>query len=65
VALGKETHSYLDLDELRRLMPIQNGGQSAKYIASISRRLLRTPMPVLEQIRKGYRARPRWDTDKV
>ena len=65
VALGKETHSYLDLDELRRLMPIQNGGQSAKYIASISRRLLRTPMPVLEQIRKGYRAQPRWDTDKV
>jgi hypothetical protein len=65
VALGKVTHSYLDLNELHRLMPIQNGGQSAKYIANISRRLLHTPMPMLEQIRKGYRARPRWDTDKV
>jgi len=65
VALGKVTHSDLDLSDLRRLMPIQNGGLSAKYIAGISRRLLRTPMPMLEQIRKGYRARPRWDTDKV
>jgi hypothetical protein len=46
-------------------MPIQNGGLSAKYIANISRRLLHTPMPVLEQIRKGYRARPRWDADKI
>ncbi len=65
VALGKETHSYLDLNELRRLMPIQNGGLSAKYIASIAHRLLHTPMPVLEQIRKGYRVRPRWDADMV
>jgi hypothetical protein len=65
VALGKETHTYLDLDELRRLMPIQNGGVSAKYIASISRRLLHTPMPMLEKIRKGYRAYPRWDADKA
>jgi hypothetical protein len=61
VALGKETHTYLDLNELNRLMPIQNGGLSAKYIAGISRRLLYTPISVLEQVRKGYRARPRWE----
>ena len=34
-------------------MPIQNGGTSAKRIANICQRLMRTPMPILEQIRKG------------
>jgi ABC-type ATPase involved in cell division len=61
VALGKETHTYLNLPELRRLLPIQNGGASAHQIANIARRLLHTPMPVLEQVRRGYRARPRWE----
>jgi len=61
VALEKETHTYLDLDELRRLMPIQNNGASAARIAAICHRLVRTPMPVLEKIRKGYRSRPRWE----
>jgi hypothetical protein len=63
LALGKETHTYLDKKELQRLMPIQNSGLSGKYIANIARRLLYTPMPVLEQVRLGYRARPRWEAD--
>lgn len=33
LALGKEVHSNLNLDELRRLLPIQNGGTSAQTIA--------------------------------
>ena len=61
LALNKETYTALDKKELNRLMPIQNGGVSAKRIANICQRLLRTPMPVLEQIRKGYRSRPRWE----
>jgi hypothetical protein len=61
VGLNKETHTYLDMNELRRLMPIQNNGTSARQIASIALRLLHTPMPVLEQIRLGSRARPRWE----
>jgi hypothetical protein len=61
VGLNKETHTYLDVSELRRLLPIQNGGMSAYYIASIARRVLHTPMHILEQIRKGYRPRPRWE----
>jgi hypothetical protein len=65
VALGKETHTYLNMNELRRLMPIQNGGTSARQIASIARRVLHTPMVVLEQVRRGYRARPRWEADKI
>ena len=35
IALGKKVHSYFDIDELKRLAPIQNGGVSAKNIAQI------------------------------
>lgn len=37
MALGKKVHSWFDVDELMRLQPIQNGGISAKTIASICR----------------------------
>lgn len=33
LVLGKEVHSNLNLDDLRRLLPIQNGGTSAQAIA--------------------------------
>lgn len=39
LALGKETHSDLDLDDLRRLMPLQNDA-AAPLIANACRRLL-------------------------
>ncbi|MEN9730673.1 MAG: hypothetical protein RLZ91_1792 [Bacteroidota bacterium] len=37
LALQKPVHSYFDLKELNALLPIQNGGSSAKHIASICR----------------------------
>jgi len=37
LALGKKVHSYFELDELKRLAPLQNGGTSAKNIANICR----------------------------
>ena len=37
MGLGKKVHSYFDLEELYRLMPIQNGGSSAKNIAEMCR----------------------------
>lgn len=62
VGLGKETHTVLDMNELKRLMPIQNNGDSARRIASICRRVLHTPMPLIERARKGYyRPRPLWE----
>ena len=61
VALGKEVHTSLNMNELRRLMPIQNTGISSQRIATICRRVLHTPMPVLQQVRRGVRARPRWE----
>ena len=37
IALGKKVHSYFDVEELKRLTPIQNNGTSAKNIAHIVR----------------------------
>jgi hypothetical protein len=39
LALGKETHAYADVDELRRLLPLQ-GGVAARNIAEVCRGLL-------------------------
>jgi hypothetical protein len=39
LALGKETYSDFDMDELRRLMPVQNGS-AAFNIANVCRRVL-------------------------
>jgi hypothetical protein len=61
VALGKKVYTSLDLDKLNRLMPLQNNGTSSQRIASIARRVLHTPMAVLNQIRRGMRARPKWE----
>jgi hypothetical protein len=46
LALGKEVYSYLDLNELKRLMPVQNGGTSASLIADECRSLLAMPLHV-------------------
>jgi hypothetical protein len=45
LALGKEVHSYFDVAELRRLSPLQNGGDSARRIAGVCRELLGLPDP--------------------
>jgi hypothetical protein len=44
LALGKEVYSYLDLEELRQLMPLQNGGTSASHIADECRDLIASPL---------------------
>ncbi|MGZ3416309.1 MAG: hypothetical protein ACXWUG_19685 [Polyangiales bacterium] len=44
LALGKEVHTYYDLDELRRLLPLQNK-RAAKNIAAIAREMLSLPAP--------------------
>lgn len=40
LALGKEVHSYFDIDMLRRLLPMQNGGASGSHIARVCRHIL-------------------------
>lgn len=61
VALGKEVFTNLDLEELRQLMPIQNKGESSQRIASLCRRVLQTPMPVLQQVRRNLHSQHQWE----
>lgn len=47
IALGKEVYCDVDLKDVRRLVPIQNGGTSAKVIAEVARELLASTKPVV------------------
>lgn len=40
IALGKKVHSYFDVDQLKKLAPIQNGGISSATIAGLCRRYI-------------------------
>jgi hypothetical protein len=40
LALGKQVYSDFDLEELKKLVPLQNGGKSASNIAEIARKTL-------------------------
>ncbi|MFO7663314.1 MAG: hypothetical protein R6X18_12080, partial [Chloroflexota bacterium] len=40
IALEKEVHSYFDLEMLKQLMPLQNGGMSGHNIAQLCRHIL-------------------------
>jgi hypothetical protein len=42
MALGKEVHTNFDPAEVRRLLPVQNGGTSARNIAGVCRELTGT-----------------------
>jgi hypothetical protein len=42
IVLGKQIHSYPDLENIYDFVPLQNGGQSALNIASVCRRLIRS-----------------------
>jgi hypothetical protein len=44
VALGKEVHSYNDVDQVRRLLPLQNRS-AARNIAAVCRELLAAAQP--------------------
>jgi CDP-Glycerol:Poly(glycerophosphate) glycerophosphotransferase len=40
LSLGKEVHSYFDLNSLREMTPLQNGGTSARNIAGVCRQVV-------------------------
>lgn len=40
IALGKKVHSYFDVENLKKLAPVQNGGRSAANIADLCRRYI-------------------------
>ncbi len=54
MALNKEVHSYFNLDDLKKLTPIQNNGTSAERIASIGRYFIESRGKSLEQIHETF-----------
>ena len=54
LALEKETYSNHDLDDLKQLVPIQNGGKSAKAIAEACRQQLVQWRPAISQARADH-----------
>jgi len=54
ILFGKEVHSAFDIEELKRLMPIQNNGTSAKKIAEIGKHILGFPRTSLDEIHKKF-----------
>lgn len=53
-AFNKEVHSAFDIEELKRLMPIQNNGTSAERIARIGNHLVEVPEATLEEIHEAF-----------
>ncbi len=58
LALGKEVYSRFDINELRRLTPVQNGS-AATNIAAVCRELLGIPAPAPERVGGGNLERGR------
>jgi hypothetical protein len=54
ILFGKEVHSAFNIEELKRLMPIQNNGTSAEKIAEIGKHMLEYPNSSLNEIHKKF-----------
>ena len=50
LTLNKEVHSYFDVEYLKKLVPLQNSGTSAKVIAEVGKSLLQMP---LQEVKSG------------
>ena len=57
LALDKEVHAYADLEQLRRLLPLQGGG-AARHIAGACRALLGQPTGGVAEIPGTLRSSP-------
>jgi hypothetical protein len=54
IFFGKEVYSAFEINELKRLMPIQNNGTSAERIAKIGRHLIEFPNSTPDEIRSLF-----------
>lgn len=53
LALGKEVFSNIQIEDIKKLTPLQNGGTSAKAIAEVARELLASTKPVVRTKEKN------------
>lgn len=56
--LGKDVHSYIDPSHLRQVLPVQNGGASARHIADVCRAALEGGPGWLEAARSRIGPQP-------
>jgi hypothetical protein len=54
LALGKEVHSYFDINLLKKLQPVQNNGMSSFNIAEVGKNLLKDKNSYSARIKKRY-----------
>jgi hypothetical protein len=59
LALGKEVYSSFDVEELRRMTPVQNRS-AARNIAGVCRELLEGPRKSVSSVDRREAARGRW-----
>jgi hypothetical protein len=57
LALGKEVYSEFNLDELKRLLPLQNNGASAENIAVVGEELLEIEPSAIQMKNKKRKSR--------
>jgi hypothetical protein len=54
MALGKEVYSEFDINELKKLLPLQNNGTSAERIARLGIYFLEEPNTTLDEIQETF-----------
>jgi spore coat polysaccharide biosynthesis predicted glycosyltransferase SpsG len=54
IFFGKEVYSYYDINELKKMLPIQNNGTSAQNIAKVGKHLIDFPKAKLEEIHSTF-----------
>ncbi len=55
IFFGKEVYSYYNINELKKLLPIQNNGTSAQNIAKVGKHLIDFPNATLEEIHSALK----------
>ncbi len=55
LVLGKPVYAEVDVEQLRRLQPLQNGGSSAEKIANVCRYILALPERKRRRVMRRYR----------
>jgi hypothetical protein len=57
LALGKDVYSDFDVNKLKMMIPIQNGGTSSKIISDLGRELLDNALPHVYSIEKNLESK--------
>ena len=66
LVLGKEVYSYLDQNQLKELLPVQNSGSSSVRIAEVCRQVIFSAQPSFKWNRSmSRRLQQKWEISKL